>query len=87
MKQALETVGVATEVLKDYGSGHSVPQSESNLQQMYDFLLKHISSATAITTVHAQRKNDTGDAVYDLSGRRVDADYKGIVIKNGRLCR
>ena len=87
MKQALEAVGVATEVLKDYGSGHSVPQSETNLQQMYDFLLKHISSATAITTVHAQRKNDTGDAVYDLSGRRVDADYKGIVIRNGRLCR
>ena len=87
MKEALNAVGVSTEVLKDYSTGHAVPQSESHLQQMYDFLLKHVSSATGITTVSAQRKGNKEGAAYDLLGRRVDEGYKGLVVKNGRLCQ
>ena len=87
MKEALNAVGASTEVLKDYSTGHAVPQSESHLQQMYDFLLKHVSSATGITTVSAQRKGNKEGAAYDLLGRRIDAGYKGLVVKNGRLCQ
>ena len=87
MKEALDGVGVTTEVLKDYSTGHAVPQSESHLRQMYDFLLKHVGTATGIATVNTPFTDAADDAVYDLLGRRVRAGYKGLVIKGGRLCR
>lgn len=84
MKAKLDALGVATEMLTDYSSGHAVPQKEADLQQMYNFMLKHVSSTSGIG-----RQITTDDpqatATYDLSGRKVDAHTPGIVIKNGRL--
>jgi hypothetical protein len=39
--------------------------------------------STAIQGVRTTPVN-TNDAIYNLSGQRVDETYKGIVIKNGR---
>lgn len=41
--RSFKAKGIAHEVLKDYGKGHSVPQSTEDLQRMYSFLLRHIS--------------------------------------------
>ncbi len=44
--------------------------------------------ATAISdpdiTVNGQKRSTTDDAIYNLSGMKVGADYKGIVIRNGK---
>ena len=39
------------------------------------------SGETAIKTV---KVTNSDDAVYNLSGQRVDASYKGLVIQNGK---
>jgi hypothetical protein len=41
------------------------------------------NSETGISTPVAIPLRDNG-AVYNLSGQRIDANYRGIVIKNGR---
>ena len=84
MKTRLDALGVETETLTGYSSGHAVPQSEAHLRQMYNFLLRHVSVPTAITTVkNLHKSSDTN--CYDLAGRPVGPHYKGIVVKRGRL--
>ena len=39
------------------------------------------NNATAIQTV---KKAEDTDAIYNLAGQKVDANYKGIIIKNGK---
>ena len=41
-------------------------------------------STTAIETVSAVKAANGNDAIYNLAGQKVGADYKGIVIKNGK---
>lgn len=41
--KSFKAKGVTHEVLKDYGKGHSVPQSMEDLQKMYTFLLRHVT--------------------------------------------
>jgi hypothetical protein len=36
------------------------------------------------TAIYSVKANITDDAIYNLSGQKVDASYKGIVIKNGK---
>lgn len=85
MKEALEKVGVETEMLTGYSTGHAVPRTEADLQRMYSFLLKHVPTATGITSVSKHSDSPTNPAFYDLSGRRACAGHKGPVIYNGRL--
>ena len=40
-----------------------------------------LPEATGISTIKAE--NAANAAMYDLSGRRVDANYRGVVIVNG----
>ena len=42
MKSKLDALGVETQTLTGYSTGHAVPQSEADLQQMYDFLTSHV---------------------------------------------
>lgn len=42
LKQKIDSLQVPNQSLVDYGEGHSVPQSPKALQQMYDFLVKHL---------------------------------------------
>ena len=85
MKAGLDALGVPTATLTDYSSGHAVPQTETTLQQMYNFLLSHVSSSTGIRVVRADEHNDSLAPAYDLLGRRADVRTKGIIIRNGRL--
>lgn len=84
MKTKLNALGVVTEKLTDYSTGHAVPQTETALQQMYNFLLKHVSTATGIINVKQDSNNDA-EACYDLLGRKVDASHKGFTIISGRI--
>lgn len=85
MKARLDAVGVATEMLTDYSTGHAVPQSAATLQQMYDFMLRHVSVDTGIKAVNVQTADAAAAPVYDLLGRKVSSGYKGFVVRNGRL--
>lgn len=74
MKEKLENLGVETQILKDYSSGHAVPQTENTLQQLYTFLLSHVT--TGITV-----KGDVnGDGVVDISDVVLLVD---IILNNG----
>ena len=85
MKEKLDDLGVPTQVLTDYSSGHAVPQTESVLQQMYDFMLNHVSTETGIEEVN---KHCFPSTAYDLSGRKVSGHHKGFFIMNGHVyCR
>lgn len=39
---------------------------------------------TGINNVNAEVGNKTQEAIYNLAGQRVDANYKGVVVKNGK---
>lgn len=45
------------------------------------------NTVTGIDAVQSDRKAEANGPIYDLSGRQVDASYKGIVIRNGRKYR
>ncbi len=83
MKEKLDELGVPTQVLTDYSSGHAFPQSESYLRQMYDFMRNHVTTSTDIIRV---RKNVRSPSiVYDLKGHKTNASRKGFLIANGRV--
>ena len=81
MKAKLESLGVETQTLKDYSSGHAVPQTEAALQQMYTFLLNHVATPTGIQEPRLLPK--VSPISYSLTGQKVNSSYKGIVISNG----
>lgn len=85
MKAKLESLGVVTATLTDYSTGHAVPQKESDLKQMYDFMLQHVTTPTGIQTVRTQPRPSSSSHTYDLWGRRVTPAYKGLVIRNGKI--
>lgn len=82
MKTKLDALGVETATLIDYSSAHAVPQTESTLQQMYNFLLNHMTKATGIREIN--KKQHTNTPIYNLSGQKVSKNFKGIVINNGQ---
>lgn len=81
MKEKLNVMGVETETLTDYSSGHAVPQTQNTLQQMYNFLLNHMPTATGIRDINEKQHAIT--SIYNLSGQKVSNNFKGIVISNG----
>lgn len=83
MQECLYALGVETEMLTGYSSGHAVPQTTEALQQMYEFMAKHVTTPQGIQTVTATQ-HEAPAATYDLSGRRVNSSYRGLVIRNGR---
>ena len=83
MKAKLDALGVATETLTGYSSGHAVPQKENDLRQLYNFMLRHVATPTGISVVKVSENDDSH--AYDLLGRKADTNTKGFIIKNGRL--
>ena len=79
--------GVTCELLKDYGKGHSVPQSAEHLSMMYTFLTRHTSSPTGIADVMNAAGKDT-KGVYSLNGtylsNTADTLPHGVYIAQGR---
>lgn len=56
--------------------------SKSNARGMLDIDLQ--DGTTGIDEAKANVVQPQDDAIYNLAGQKVDADYKGIVIKNGK---
>ena len=85
MKSRLDALGVDTEFLIDYSTGHAVPQKQEDLQQMYHFMLKYVSVTTEINQQQFIVDYQQPIVTYDLLGRKVNANTKGIIIQNGQL--
>lgn len=86
MKQLMtlyDKTGSTYELLKDFGSGHSVPTQPADIQKIYDFLLKHLSTPLSLPRSGKLVVTKT-DTIYDLSGRRSVAQKRKIYIKNRR---
>lgn len=70
LQSRLKELGVKCEVLRNYGTGHSVPQSVTHLQQMYDFVRQYIPNGPeAIENLPAETA--TPGVSFDLCGRSV----------------
>ena len=87
MKAKLDALGVPTETLTGYSTGHAVPQTETALRQMYGFMLSHMPTATGIKMARSPQTGKPAAPAYDLSGRKAQVGSKGIVVKEGRLYR
>ena len=85
MKARLDDLGVTTELLTGYSTGHAVPQKEEDLQQMYDFMLRHVTTTMGIQEIQERSHPSTSVPAYDLSGRRIGPTYKGLVVRNGKI--
>lgn len=70
LHQHLAKLGVDTDLLRDYGVGHSVPTDTASLRRIYDFLSLHLHAAPQSLTVPT-RADATVRTCYDLFGRRV----------------
>lgn len=53
-KAKLDSVGVPSKTLVNYGTGHSVPQTKESLTELYEFFKRYLMSPTAS---HKQRWN------------------------------
>ena len=84
LKALLEANQVETEVLTDYGQGHSVPQSMQELKQMYDFLLRHTAQSAKLTQP-AKKVSDVGTRAVDLLGRRALSFNEMSIISNRKV--
>lgn len=83
LKAVLEANRIETEVLKDYGQGHSVPQSMQELRQMYDFLLRHTGQSTKIGSL--KKEADLGCRAIDLLGRKAFLPHELSIISNRKV--
>lgn len=82
LMQILDKTGSRYELLKNFGTGHAVPQKIEDLQRMYQFLQENVP--TAVTAVQ-YGNSSSSPFVYDISGRQMTNDTtRGIVITDGR---
>ena len=86
MKAKLDKLGVVTATLTDYSTGHAVPQKEADLQEMYNFMLRHVKPTTGVYEVRGERREGRGERreVFNLNGQRLTQPQKGINILNGK---
>ena len=87
MKTKLDNVGVETEMITDYSTGHAVPQSQTELRRMYDFMLRHVASPSGIQASRTDDSEPLEGQAFDLLGRRTNANSKGYVIINGKVVK
>ena len=87
MKARLDDLGVDTETLTDYSTGHAVPQMEADLQQMYAFMVNHVrTTGSGIQPIMTDNRSQQAPTVFDLLGRRIhNGGNKGLVVRDGRL--
>ena len=99
MKARLDDLGVVTEMLTDYSTGHAVPQTETDLQRMYDFMLSHVMTTADIhPSSFTHHSSPSMKGIYNLQGQRIGSappsgqtvkssnyQIKGVYIQDGRL--
>lgn len=83
LMQILDSTGSRYELLKNFGTGHAVPQKTDDLQRMYHFLIDNVPTGIRMT---ATAQAASSQFVYDINGRQCPADsaVRGIVIADGR---
>lgn len=83
LMQILDSKGSKYELLKNFGTGHAVPQKTDDLQRMYRFLIDNVPTGISMTTASQPASSQF---VYDINGRQCPADspVRGIVIADGR---
>ena len=57
-KEKLDGLGVPTVILKDYGAGHSVPQTSSSLTTVYNFFKQYLTPPSVITAIEGKVQYD-----------------------------
>lgn len=50
-KARLDTIGVRAEVMTNYGTGHSVPQTPAALSRLYDFFNTYLTPPMVVTSI------------------------------------
>ena len=67
MKDKLDNLGVTTETITDYSSGHAVPQDEDNLTKMYNFLTTNtvVETSIPVLSVGTTEATVTNDYIYE----------------------
>ncbi len=83
LKGLLENLGVETALIKDYGTGHSVPQDVENLRKMYDFLGKHVTLPTTDLGAILSDGQFPDEHFFDLYGRPTNEVTKGLLFSAG----
>lgn len=86
MQAKLKDLGVDTELIKDFRTGHCVPNDEVNLNKIYDFLTTHFNKPTGIGNVSAKvsASNNARIGMFNLQGIKVGGNYKGVIVANGK---
>ncbi len=82
LKSKLVDLNVDTELIKDYGNGHSVPIDAANLQKIYGFLTSHLNAPDALEVIEY---NFSSKSLHcDLLGRKCTKN-NGFQIKGHRI--
>lgn len=63
---------------------YAVPQSQTDLQRMYDFMSSHVATPTGIQEIPNSQKLTANSQLYNLQGQRLSQPQKGINIQNGK---
>lgn len=85
MKAKLDAIGVKTELIKDFRTGHCVPNDDANLTKIYDFLCESFNTSTVISLPMTERQ--PSEASYDLRGIKLPSRHtptSGIHITRNR---
>ncbi len=77
-----DKTGSKYELLKDYGSGHSVPTDAADLQKIFDFLKQHLSTETTAIALAKDCCKAECDTMYDLQGKKITRPRGQVYIKN-----
>lgn len=84
LKSKLEQLNVATDLIKDYGNGHSVPTDLTNLQKIYDFLTAHLSVPATLDAIEGTYSKHGNLLSFDLFGRKCKQN-KGFKVRYNKI--
>lgn len=80
----LERTQSTYQLLKDYGTGHSVPQRTEHLMLIYQFLQQHLQiGSEGVSEVHAEAT--AAQPVFSLTGMTLHEPQSGFNISSGKV--
>ncbi len=84
LKSKLIDLNVDTELIKDYGNGHSVPTDAANLQKIYGFLTSYLSAPASLDAIEETPSKYDTQLSWDLFGRKCK-QKKGFKVRNSKI--
>jgi len=73
-KTRLDSLGVPTSTLINYGAGHAVPQTSASLNTVYNFFNQYLTPPSVITGINEQVQTFTNDMQLALSPNSVTGE-------------